>query len=143
MSPAISFSEEKIKEAIFERRKNQTIRERRIEPGARLKFFWKQRTKNNKCLGYGICTECFPIRITNWGVQVKQGKRWGCMPIAQEIQLINRDGFSVATDFFKFFRRTYGLPKEMNVIIWKWLSDEEGKEIWAKKPSTEYSQLPY
>ena len=119
--PAISFQNQ-FAEPIRLGEKTTTIRQirrgRPIRVGDTLHLFTGMRTRACERIGTTRCVSVTPIDIfPDTGEITLNG-----MPCSQETvdQIVHRDGFASAKDFFAFFESKYGNdPGPMLLIEWK------------------------
>lgn len=98
--------------------KNCTIRPRRqrrpTRPGDTLHLFIGMRTRQCQKLREATCLSVQPITIAEDTIVLDDRT----LNPQERLNLIQADGFASAAEFYTFFRDTYGLPAEFELINW-------------------------
>lgn len=115
--PAINF-QARFAPDVESGRKHTTIRRRgRAQPGQTLYLFTGQRTKQCRRLREALCLGVTSFRISPFGTCLLGG----AILLKYELESLARldtAGQMGATEFVEFFRSTYGLPFDGELIIW-------------------------
>lgn len=119
--PALNFKAQ-FAPSVESGQKRCTIRVRRkypIKVGDRLYLYTGMRTKQCRKLSETICKTAQDIRIKSPTiVWLNRWGAWGLLPDEEIHALAHADGFETVTEFVSFFRETYGLPFEGQLIKW-------------------------
>jgi hypothetical protein len=78
--------------------------------GDGLQHFTGMRTSRCRHLAISVCSSVEPIKITERGIWLGQGKRRRKLSATEERWLAEGDGFVDVAEFKSFFRDTYGFP---------------------------------
>ena len=114
---AINFKA-KFADAVEGGEKRQTIRRTaRCKPGDRLQLYTGQRTKKCRRLREVVCTDVYPIQITQTSIVV-DGMIYALGSV-MAYHYAKMDGFEGAPDMVEFFRKQYGLPFDGFLIEWR------------------------
>lgn len=115
--PAINF-QSRFAADVESGRKHTTIRRRgRAKPNQWLYLFTGQRTKQCRRLKKALCLGVTPFRIGPFG-SCLLGDAILWKDELEALARLDTAGQMGATEFVEFFRSTYGLPFDGELIIW-------------------------
>lgn len=119
--PALNFQKQ-FADAVERGEKRQTIRAIRKDKrlpakrGAVIALYTGMRTRGCRRLGYAMCENVRPIKITEGVVFCDDG--WIRTP--EQLEAFARaDGFMDWADMLAWFKKTHGLPFSGHLIEWK------------------------